>query len=147
MDNKKRGNFVERQVAFVKVGASQIKISTLPKEIPLHSYAIGCQRLDRETKETYFAPFVQHEDLPAVIEELRRIWEINEAALVKAKAAAAQEYQKEETRASSWKLGKEGKKLRKLHKQGRRSLEDNPKARVDSERERQKNAETFAGNL
>jgi hypothetical protein len=147
--NKKQHHHLDREIAFVNAGPAQIKISTIPKEIPLHTYSIGHQRTDHESGETYFAPYVRHDDLPAVIEELQKVWKLNQDIIDKKKTYVQREYREGEQEASSWRKGKDkdSKRLRRLEREAQKARNGEPAPLVDSEQEREKNARTFAGKV
>jgi hypothetical protein len=137
---------LERQDAFINAGNSQIKVSRVPKEIPILTYSIGHQREDHESGKTFFAPYVRHQDLPAVIAALQAEYDRNEASISATKARIEQEFAEGKQEADSWRRDKDHKGLRRLHKEGARQVQGRDlRPKVDSSKEREKNRRTFMG--
>lgn len=135
-----------REDAYVTAGNAQIKISTVPKEIPIFTYSIGHQRTDHETGKAFFAPYVRHQDMPAVIASLQAEYARNESAIAEVKSRIGEEYREGELDANSWKKDKGSKELRRLHREGTRAVKgEDMKPKVDSAKQREKNLQTFHG--
>lgn len=112
-------------------------------EVPHFTYSIGHVRPDfiREG-ETFYAPYVRHEDIPAVIAELQKVYDENE----KARAAAHNKsYQEEAAKHGSWKHGtsRQDKKLRRIANSGHTGDDSNHRAEQNSKRARQEGLRTF----